>query len=139
MLPEMRVSSHVFGRTRAGQQVRRFNINDDSGLSVAVLELGAVLQSVKVADRDGRISEVTLGFDDLASYEVNGPYLGAVIGRFANRIEHGLFELDGREYALEKNEQGKRHIHGGSGGFGKRVWTGEAVAEDEEDDDERDE
>jgi aldose 1-epimerase len=125
----MHVSTREFGRTQAGDPVASFRISNDSGCTVTVIELGAILQSVQVPDRAGVAGEIALGYDDVASYEVNKPHLGAAIGRFANRIEHGVFELDGNEYRLEKNDGGKRHLHGGSGGFGKRLWHGE-ITED---------
>ena len=123
----MRVSSSGFGTTADGATVRRFDADDGERVAFTVIELGAILQSVRAPDRQGEWGEVTLGYDDLASYETDTPYLGATVGRYANRIAGAVFELDGGEYHLAKNERDERHIHGGIHGFNRRVWSGEAV------------
>ena len=83
---------------------------------------GATLVSVQSPDRQGRLQELTLGFDDLEGYLGDHPYFGATVGRYANRIENGRFFIDGREYILNANE-GLHHLHGGLIGFNRRLWT----------------
>ena len=123
----MRISSSRFGITSEGVPVWRFDAEDGVAVSFSAIELGAVLQSVRSPDRRGQWRELTLGYDELSCYESNTPFLGATIGRYANRIASAAFELDGREYQLAKNEGGKRHLHGGEVGFNLRVWSGEVV------------
>jgi aldose 1-epimerase len=89
---------------------------------VRVLSYGGIVQSVEVPDRAGRAAGVVLGFPDLDGYLARPePYLGALVGRYANRIAGGRFPLDGRTYALETND-GPHSLHGGVRGFDKRVW-----------------
>ena len=85
-------------------------------LSASVLSFGGVIQSLCVKDRSGAYRDVVLGFSDWTSYVDQGYYLGAVIGRCANRIGGASFHLDGIDYQLEANE-GRNHLHGGSNGF----------------------
>jgi aldose 1-epimerase len=120
----MRSGDDVFGRTAAGAVVERFTLESDSGVTVRLLSWGAILQSLAAPDRHGRPAEVTLGFDTLASYAGKHPYLGATVGRYANRIARGRFTLDGIEYTLAVNN-GPNHLHGGLTGFDKAVWKAE--------------
>lgn len=91
-------------------------------VEVAVLTLGATLASVVMPDRDGRRSAVVLGFDDLDGYAGRQAYLGATIGRFANRIAGGRFVLDGEAFEVPANE-GRNTLHGGPVGFDRAVWS----------------
>lgn len=89
------------------------------------MNYGATLVSMEAPDRNGKTADVLLGFDTLEEYvEHNGPYFGSVIGRFANRIAHGRFTLDGAEYQLATNN-GPNHLHGGIKGFDKVYWQAE--------------
>ena len=110
--------------------MRIFTLRNANGMEVQVIEYGAILASVKVPDRDGQISEITLCHHDLESWENDESFLGAVAGRFANRIAHGKFALDGREYSLATNNEPGGipcHLHGGLKGFNQAVWKGESV------------
>ena len=91
----------------------RFPIGHDDGLRAVVIDHGATLVELHVPDRDGRADDVVLGFDDVRGYRSPAnAYLGATVGRVANRIAHASFELDGRRYDLAANE-GPHHLHGG--------------------------
>jgi aldose 1-epimerase len=83
---------------------------------------GAILTELHVPDRNGRVTNVVLGFDTLERYLKGHPAFGATIGRVANRIGGARFELDGKEYTVAANN-GRHHIHGGRQGFDKKVWT----------------
>jgi aldose 1-epimerase len=83
--------------------------------------------SLAVPDRDGRLANVVLGFDTPDAYADNPRYLGAIVGRYANRIAKARFTLDGRTYQLAANN-GANHLHGGATGFDKRVWRAAAAA-----------
>jgi aldose 1-epimerase len=91
-----------------------------------VITYGAIIQSLKVADRAGTIGDIVNGFDTLADYLKDPPYFGAVVGRYGNRIGGARFTLDGKTYRLAAND-GANHLHGGRKGFDKLVWTGAPV------------
>jgi aldose 1-epimerase len=110
-----------FGTLSDGTVVHRCTL-ERSGVRVGVLSYGGIVQSVEVPDREGRRADVVLGFADLAGYVAHpGPYLGALVGRYANRIAGGRFRLDGVTYVLRRNN-GPNSLHGGERGFDKRVW-----------------
>ena len=119
-----------YGETSCGHPVRMFTLRNANGLEVKVIEYGAILASVKVPDREGNISEVTLCHHDLAGWEKDEAFLGATAGRFANRIADGKFSIDGKEYSVATNNEPGGipcHLHGGVKGFNQKVWEGEAV------------
>jgi len=95
-----------------------------TGITISVLEYGAIVQSIRVPDREGRVADVVLGYDTVAEYERDRFYLGAVVGRCAGRIGGAAFTLDGTRYALSPNDP-PNHLHGGFRGFGKVTWHGE--------------
>ncbi|EEF24768.1 aldose-1-epimerase, putative [Ricinus communis] len=90
-------------------------------MEIRIMTYGGTLLSLRVPDRDGRLADVVLGFDSLAPYLGEHPYLGGIIGRYANRIAGGSFSLDGRIYQLTQNE-GPNHLHGGTLGFHRQLW-----------------
>ena len=100
-----------FGRTKDGQRVTAFEMSNGNGMSIRVLDLGCTVQSIIVPDRNGKPTDVVLGYDDVISYENGSCFYGAVVGRCANRIKNARFVLDGKEYLLEKNE-GENNNHG---------------------------
>lgn len=113
--------SEHFGTLSDGTEVHRWTL-ERAGVRVRVLSYGGIVQSLEVPDRDGRTADVVLGFADLDGYVTHpGPYLGALIGRYANRIAGGRFPLDGVTYALDPNTP-PNSLHGGAHGFDKRVW-----------------
>ncbi|MFC8091075.1 aldose epimerase family protein [Streptomyces sp. NPDC057301] len=113
--------SEHFGTLSDGTPVHRWTL-ERAGLRVRVLSYGGIVQSLEVPDREGHAASVVLGFADLEGYVSHpGPYLGALIGRYANRIAHGRFPLGGLTYALDPNNP-PNSLHGGARGFDKRVW-----------------
>jgi aldose 1-epimerase len=97
------------------------------------MEYGAILVSMEVPDKDGKTKDITHGYDDLAGWLTNTNYFGSTVGRFGNRIAHGRFSLDGKEFKLAKNNDPGGvpcHLHGGIVGFDKVLWTGKPVGED---------
>jgi aldose 1-epimerase len=114
------------GRLADGTAVHRW-VLERGGTRVGVLTYGGIVQSVEVPDRHGAVANVVLGHGSLAGYEADpGPYFGALVGRYANRIAGGSFTLDGRTYRLARNG-GPNSLHGGERGFDKRVWDAEPV------------
>jgi aldose 1-epimerase len=98
-----------------------FFLTNPGGLSISISNLGGVITQIFAPDRDGKMANICLGFDDLSRYLTESPYFGALIGRYGNRIARGRFALDGRVYQLDTNN-GPHHLHGGVVGFDKRIW-----------------
>ena len=119
------VAEREFGRTREGTPAKVFTITNANGVVAKVTEYGATLTELWVPDRDGKLADVVLGYDHLGDYEAAPFYLGAVLGRVANRVANGRFTLDGLTYSLATN-RAPNHLHGGVRGFDKRVWSGTA-------------
>ena len=112
------------GRLRDGRTVDVFTLATASGLVMRAMTFGGVILSLRVPDRAGRVDDVVLGYDHLDAYAADSRYLGAIVGRYANRIARGRFVLDGRAYELAVNDP-PNHLHGGRRGFDKAVWTAE--------------
>jgi aldose 1-epimerase len=110
-----------FGRTPNGQCVHRFLLANRKGVSVKIITYGGIIAELEVPDNKGCVSNVVLGFDNLAAYLNGHPHFGAIAGRVANRIAQGKFTLDGQNYQLDTNN-GPNHLHGGREGFDKKVW-----------------
>jgi aldose 1-epimerase len=127
----MELQRNPYGKTPEGSSIDIFTLRNSHGLSARVISYGCIITSVKTPDRNGEAGEITLGFDSLQGYLDRHPYFGALVGRFANRIASGKFELDGEIYTLACNEKGKHHLHGGTVGFDKRIWTAEEIREPE--------
>jgi len=118
--------SELFGTLPDGTPVHRWDL-ERAGVRVRVLSYGGIVQSVEVPDRAGRTADVVLGFAGLDGYLAHPePYLGALVGRYANRIAGGRFPLEGVTYALARNNA-PNSLHGGEYGFDKRVWDVEPV------------
>ncbi|RJK97138.1 aldose epimerase family protein [Vallicoccus soli] len=121
-----RTSSEDAGRTADGLPVQRWTLASDGGLVARVLTLGGIVQSLEVPDRDGRARSVVLGLPAPADYAGPGRYMGALIGRYGNRLGGGRFVLDGTEHRVPAND-GPNALHGGPGGFHSRVWDARPV------------
>jgi aldose 1-epimerase len=122
----MSVQREHFGALPDGREVERYVLRSGA-LEAAVLTYGAVLQSMCVPDASGSVTDVTLGYDDLVGYLADSTYVGAVVGRYANRIGGGRFSLDGVEHVLPRNH-GDACLHGGPGGFHTRLWDAREIA-----------
>jgi aldose 1-epimerase len=103
-----------------------YTLTNTHGIEARIMTYGATLVSLRTPDRAGHLANIILGFDDLAPYLAGVPYLGATVGRYANRIAHGRFTLDGKVYQLPQND-GPNSLHGGKRGFDKRVWKAESL------------
>ena len=123
------VTQRTFGTLPSGEEVQIYHLENKSGAFAEVLQCGAILVKLCVPDRDGRLTDVVLGYDDLAGYEVNGCFFGATIGRSGNRIAQSRFTLDGKEIVLTPNE-GANNLHSGPDGFEKKMWTASEISED---------
>ena len=124
------LTESVYGKMPDGREVKLYTLTNASGMEAKVTEYGAILVSLKVPDKTGRIADVTHGYDTLEGWLGNSSYFGATVGRFGNRIANGKFTVDGKEYTLvTNNEPGGMpcSLHGGTEGFSKKLWKGEAV------------
>jgi len=120
----MAVQQKTHSRADKDFQITTYVIGNSHGFTVTVMDFGAILMSVAAPNGRGDFGEITLGFRDPFDYTGEHPYFGATVGRFANRIAGGRFQLDGKEYRLACNH-GKNHLHGGKRGFDKVMWTAE--------------
>ncbi|MGS2587744.1 aldose epimerase family protein [Streptomyces hebeiensis] len=115
------ISTESAGTDPEGTPVDRWTL-ERAGTRVRLLTYGGIVQSVEVPDRTGAVADVVLGFPDLAGYlAARGPYFGALVGRYANRLSGAAFALDGRTHRVSANE-GPNCLHGGERGFDQRVW-----------------
>ena len=115
------ITSKPWG-TAFGQPVKLFTLTNSHGMTVKISNYGGIITSIVVPDRRGRMGDVVLGFDNVASYVKSSPYFGALIGRYGNRIAKGRFTLDGTTYHVPVNN-GVNSLHGGKRGFDKRLWA----------------
>ncbi|OLC98071.1 MAG: galactose-1-epimerase [Acidobacteria bacterium] len=120
------ITKSSFGKTPDGEPVDLYLLKNKNGVEVAITTYGGAVVSLKVSDRNGKLGDVVLGYDSLEGYENDKAYLGAIVGRYANRIAHAQFILDGKTYTLAKNN-GENSLHGGIKGFNKKVWTAKAI------------
>ncbi|KAK3094171.1 hypothetical protein FSP39_024969 [Pinctada imbricata] len=104
-----------------GQEIYKYTLKNKNNIEVSIINYGGIITNILVPDRQGKQADINLGFDDMNGYSVNGPYLGALIGRYANRVAGGQFSIDGQTYNLPINN-GPNALHGGIKGFDKRVW-----------------
>ncbi|WP_035823647.1 aldose epimerase family protein [Janthinobacterium sp. RA13] len=124
------VTQAPFGILPDGQPVSVFTLTNRQGMQVKVLDFGAIISEIHVPDRDGSFADVVLGFERIEPYLANGAFLGAVIGRYGNRIAEGRFSLDGKDYQLAVNNA-PNHLHGGNQGFHQVMWQAEPFTRDD--------
>jgi len=107
-----------------GQSVIQFTLTNDKGMSVGIQNLGAAVTHIFVPDKNGKSTDVVLGYNTPDEYLNNAPYFGVICGRYANRIDKGTFTLDGKVYNLPVNN-GPNSLHGGPNGFHIQLWNSE--------------
>ena len=116
-----RIQEQDWGRTSDGTPVKLFTLTNSKGMVAKISNYGGIITEIRVPDRNGKIDDVVLGFDNLDQYLKGHPFFGAIAGRVGNRIAKGRFTIDGQEYKLATNN-GPNHLHGGLKGFDKVVW-----------------
>lgn len=124
----VRVEKSDYGVTQDGKKVELFKLANKDGITVNIITYGGRITSVHTPDRNGKMENVVLGFENLEQYEKQNPFFGALVGRYGNRIAKGKFTLNDREYILAKNN-GENNLHGGVKGFDKVVWKVESIDE----------
>lgn len=121
------IRKQSFGKTASGEQIDLYSLSNKKGMEVTITNFGATVVTLKVPDRAGKVADIVLGYDTLEGYEKGKAYFGATIGRYGNRIANGKFSIDGKSYALPKND-GNNTLHGGIVGFNKKVWKAREIA-----------
>ncbi len=126
------VTQRSGGKLPDGSAVEIYKLKSDK-IEVQVMNYGGYVLSIKAPDRTGKVADVVLGFDEPAQYyEANhakgNPFFGPIVGRYANRIAHAKFTLDGKEYHTPKND-GDNTLHSGPDGFHSQLWTGKIIAD----------
>ncbi|WP_394647540.1 aldose epimerase family protein [uncultured Sphingomonas sp.] len=111
----------AFGTLPDGTAIEAVVLKGTNGVSARIMTLGATLQSFNAPDRNGKVADITLGYDDAASYVTNPNFWGQTVGRYANRIAGGKFTIDGKAYQLPLNDK-TNSLHGGTKGFDKYIW-----------------
>ena len=124
-LPAPTVTRREFGAMPDGRTVHAYTLDNGRGLLLTAINYGGIVTAIHCPDRDGRSANVVLGFSTLAEYLKPNPNVGTLVGRYANRIAGGRFELEGQVHQLAVNSP-PNALHGGPGGFGKRWWAIEA-------------
>lgn len=116
-----------FGKTADGQPVDLYTLTNKAGMQATITNFGGIVTSLTAPDRNGKMDDVVLGYDQLDGYLTNKAFFGALIGRYGNRIAHGEFKLGGTTYNVPKND-GQNSLHGGNTGFNKHLWTAKDVS-----------
>ena len=119
--PAFKIISVPFGHIDSNA-ITRFDLTNQRGMLVSILNYGGTITQWLSPDRYGKYADVVLGFDSLSGYlQKNNPYMGALVGRYGNRIANAKFVLDGKTYTLAANN-GPNSLHGGLKGFDKKIW-----------------
>jgi aldose 1-epimerase len=118
------MKKEAFGTTPQGSAISIYSFSNAHGLEVRAINYGGIIVSLRVPDKRGHLDDIALGLPDLAAYLDNKAYLGAIIGRYGNRIAGAQFKLDGVTYKLAANNA-PNTLHGGNVGFNKAVWDAE--------------
>jgi aldose 1-epimerase len=121
-----KMTQRDFGKTADGRSATLYTLTNKHGVEVSITNFGATVVSIKIPDRQGHLLDVAHGYDDVAGYEGGKAYFGATVGRYANRIAHATFTLDGVKYTLAKND-GDNTLHGGILGFSRVFWDAKDI------------
>ena len=122
---EMKVNKELFGELD-GKPVDIYTLTNSNHIEIKITNYGGIVTSVKVPDKNGKLDDVVLGFNNLEDYKKKSPYFGCIAGRYANRIGNAEFVIDGEKFTLAKNN-GENTLHGGLKGFDKVLWDAEPV------------
>ncbi len=121
---QMNIKKEDFGVTKNQEKVEKYTLQNQNGVSVSLINYGAIVTNILVPDRDGLLEDVVMGFDTLEGYEENHPMFGAIVGRVANRIANASFSLNGKIYTLDRND-GRNYLHGGNFHFEHCMYQAE--------------
>ena len=116
------IETMSLGKTQSGLPVTGYMLSNEAGMHILISDFGGTIWQLHVPDRNSEFADVVCGYDSIEALEASDGYLGALVGRFANRIANATFELDGETYTLYANNNGN-HLHGGKVGFDRRFWN----------------
>jgi aldose 1-epimerase len=119
------IAKQPFGHTLEGTPVDLYSLSNGK-IEVRIMTYGGIIVSLRTPDRNGKVDDVVLGCDSVEKYEAQTAHFGGIVGRYANRIAHGSFQLDGKTYSIPKND-GDNALHGGIRGFDKVVWGAKQI------------
>jgi aldose 1-epimerase len=122
----LKLKKTLFGTLPDGANVDKYTLTNSRGLELTILTYGGIIQSILLPDKNGHAADIALGFDNLEDYVNRNPYFGAIIGRYGNRVANGRFTLGDAEYQIPVND-GPNALHGGPGGFDKKLWDAKPV------------
>lgn len=122
----MNLEKRIYGQVPNGQDVVAYVMQNDQGMSVELLNYGGLITQIVVPDQKDKRQNIVLGYNSLSSYLENKPYFGALVGRYANRIATGNFNLKKKNYQISINH-GRHHLHGGFVGYDKVMWDSETL------------
>jgi aldose 1-epimerase len=125
MQAKTNITKQAFGHTADGTSADLYTLANNQ-VEVHITNYGGIIVSLRAPDRSGKFDDIVLGYDSLDKYIAKTDYFGAIIGRYANRIAHGSFQLDGKTYSIPKND-GDNTLHGGIVGFDKVVWKAHEI------------
>jgi len=120
----MKITKPDFGASNTSHEVCLYKITNSKGMSVSVCNYGGIISSIEFPSKENKVLDVVLGASDISEYLKPNPYIGCLVGRYANRIAQGKFSIKGKDYQLVVNN-GKNHLHGGTEGFDKKFWKSE--------------
>lgn len=123
-----KMEKKCFGITRNNEEASLYTLSNSKGMTITATDFGATVVSIFVKDREGKLRDVICGYDEVRSYEDNGCYFGATIGRNGNRIANSKFTLDGVEYQLDVNDN-ENNLHSGKNGTSERMWQVKEVSD----------
>jgi len=118
---QLSFSESSFGKLPTGQTTTLYSLSNANGVQVKVTNFGGVITSINIPDKNGKLGDIVLGFDNVDGYLKNKSFYGALIGRYGNRIDKGQFSIDGKKYQLDIND-GTNHLHGGGKGLWQVLW-----------------
>ncbi len=124
------VEKKLFGKLDDGKEISSFTLTNSNKAVAEIIDYGATVVSLIIPDKNGKMEDVVLGYDDIGGYVKGTSYFGAIVGRYGNRIGKGRFSIDGKEYQLAVNN-GENHLHGGIIGYNKVVWNAEVLEKKE--------
>jgi aldose 1-epimerase len=119
---ESMIEKKAFGKLADGTQIDIYSLKNEKGMEAKIINYGATVVYLTAPDKNGKFTDVVLGYDNVRGYVDGTTYFGGIVGRYGNRIGKGKLTVDGKQYQLALNN-GENHLHGGPTGFNKRVWT----------------
>jgi len=122
----MEIKKKHYGTTSTGKKVTLYILKNSNEVSLEIISYGGIITNISFPDKNGCFSNIVLGYDNLEDYEDDQSFIGAIIGRYANRIKNGSFKIDNTKINVDKNI-GNNHLHGGFSGFHKKVWKVKSI------------